>query len=130
MVLKSSWLQRLFGLDIPQNPPSDSSKTHASAPTESIPPEQVGLDGEQDPKGLVKRVALAFDEDPDVDDIETVYLAQKGGTVAFKGKVPSQAALDRLVSVAQKVSGVTGAEVDQVTVGSTEMSSGSGVPDA
>lgn len=131
MALKSSWLQRLFGLEKPQNPDSDLSKTHpAASENESAPPEQIGLDGESDPSGLAKRVALAFDENPDVDDIETVYLAQKGSIIVLKGKVPSPEALDKIVSVAQEVNGVTAVEADRVTVGPTALGSGSGIPDA
>lgn len=131
MVLKSSCLQRLFGLEKPQNPHSGLSKADpAASDHESTPPEQIGLNGEPDPSGLAKRVALAFDEDPDVDDIETVYLAQKGSISVLKGKVLSQEALDKLVSVAQEVKGVTGVRADRVTVGPTALGSGSGIPDA
>lgn len=129
--MKLSWLQRLLGLEKPQNPDSDLSKTHpAASDNESASPVQIGFDGEPDPSGLAKRVALAFDENPDVDDIETVYMAQKGSVIVLKGKVPSQEALDTLVSVAQEVDGVTEVEVDRVTVGPTALGSGFGIPDA
>lgn len=130
MALKSSWLERLFGLEKPQNPPSDSKTRYSVSENDAIPREQVGLNGEPDPSGLAKRVALAFDEDPDVEDIETVYLSQKGSIIVLKGKVPSQEVLDKLASIAKSVSGATGVEVDQVTVGSTVLGSGSGTPDA
>jgi len=130
MALKSSWLERLFGLEKPQDPPSDSETHYSVSENNAISSEQVGLNGEPDPSGLAKRVALAFDEDPDVEDIETVYLSQKGSIIALKGKVPSQEALDKLVRVAKTVNGATGVEVDQVTVGSTVLGSGSGTPDA
>ena len=97
------FLQRLFGLEKPKNPeqaiqgtPAPQAPQQASAPqqaptaTESIPPERVGLNGEYDQSGLAKRVALAFDQDPQIDDIDTIYVAQTGGTVVLKGKVPSQ----------------------------------------
>ncbi len=90
MALKSSWLERLFGLEKPQNPPSDSETHYSASENDAIPREQVGLNGELDPSGLAKRVALAFDEDPDVEDIETIYLSQKGSIITLKGKVPSQ----------------------------------------
>ncbi len=130
------WLQRLFGVKKPQNPQQAINATPApqapqaapqSAPagqsyaapsaTQSIPPERVGLNGEYDQSGLAKRVALAFDEDPQLDDIETLYVAQTGGTVVLKGKVPSQEILNRMVSVARNVSGATGVETNQVTIG-------------
>ena len=129
------WLQRLFGVKKPQNPqqainatpapqaasqaaPAQSySAPAASAATQTTPPERVGLNGEYDQSGLAKRVALAFDEDPQLDDIETLYVAQTGGTVVLKGKVPSQDILNRMVSVARNVNGATGVETDQVTIG-------------
>lgn len=129
------WLQRLFGVKKPQNPqqainatpapqaasqaaPAQSySAPAASAATQTTPPERVGLNGEYDQSGLAKRVALAFDEDAQLDDIETLYVAQTGGTVVLKGKVPSQDILNRMVSVARSVNGATGVETDQVTIG-------------
>lgn len=129
------WLQRLFGVKKPQNPqqainatpapqaapqaaPAQSySAPAASAATQTIPPERVGLNGEYDQSGLAKRVALAFDEDPQLDDIETLYVAQTGGTVVLKGKVPSQDILNRMVSVARGVNGATGVEINQVEIG-------------
>ena len=129
------WLQRLFGVKKPQNPqqainatpapqaapqaaPAQSySAPAASAATQTIPPERVGLNGEYDQSGLAKRVALAFDEDSQLDDIETLYVAQTGGTVVLKGKVPSQDILNRMVSVARGVNGATGVETNQVEIG-------------
>nr|WP_290224568.1 BON domain-containing protein [Trichocoleus desertorum] len=131
------WLQRLFGVKKPQNPQQAINATPApqaapqaapqSAPagqsyaapsaTQTTPPERVGLNGEYDQSGLAKRVALAFDEDAQLDDIETLYVAQTGGTVVLKGKVPSQDILNRMVSVARGVNGATGVETDQVTIG-------------
>ncbi len=116
------WLKRLFGLEKPQNAPTAarSAPAAASVPTaatESIPPERMGLSGEYDQSGLAKRVALAFDEDSNLDDIDTLYVAQTGSTVVLKGTVPSQEILNKMVSVARGVNGATGVQTDQVTVG-------------
>ena len=125
------WLQRLFGMGKPHNaqvnPPAAAQPSTPLATTtaanpestgvEAIPPERVGLNGEYDQSGLAKRVALAFDEDPDLDDINTLYVAQTGGSVVLKGKVPSQQILDKMVSVARGVSGATGVETNQVSIG-------------
>lgn len=125
------FLQRLFGLEKPKNPEQaiqgtpapQASAPQASAPqqaptaTESIPPERVGLNGEYDQSGLAKRVALAFDQDPQIDDIDTIYVAQTGGTVVLKGKVPSQDILNKLVSIARNVNGATSVETNQVSIG-------------
>lgn len=119
------WLKRLFGLEKPQsaqvNPspaPAYSPQTAAQAPaaTESIPPERVGLSGEYDQSGLAKRVALAFDEDPNLDDIDTLYVAQTGSTVVLKGKVPSQEILNQMIAAALQVNGATNVHTEEVTI--------------
>ncbi|MDB9375533.1 BON domain-containing protein [Nodularia sphaerocarpa] len=121
-----SWLKRLFGLDKPKNaqvnptaqqvPPS-SSTSAAPAATESIPPERLGLNGEYDQSGLAKRVALAFDENSQLGDIDTLWVAQTSGMVVLKGKVPSEAILNQMISVASSVHGAKGVNTDEVTIG-------------
>ena len=54
--------------------------------------------GQYDQSGLAKRVAAAFDEDQQLDDLDTVYIAQTSSTVVLKGKPPSQDFLDKMVS--------------------------------
>jgi hypothetical protein len=82
-----------------------------------IAAERMGVNGEYDQSGLAKRVALAFDEDTSVTDVETLWVAQTGGSVVLKGSVPSQEVLDRMVELASGVSGATDVSIDQVTVG-------------
>jgi osmotically-inducible protein OsmY len=77
----------------------------------------VGLNGEYDQSGLAKRVALAFDEDSSLTDVDTLYVAQTGSTVVLKGKVPSQDILQKMVSVARNVQGATDVTTDQVSIG-------------
>ena len=77
----------------------------------------MGLNGEYDQSGLAKRVALAFDQNPQVANIDTVYVAQLGSTVVLKGKVPSQEILNQLVTLARGVKGASGVESNQVTIG-------------
>ena len=122
------WLKRLFGMGKPKdakvNPtpqPTQAapSKPTAQAPTgnQSIPPERLGLNGEYDQSGLAKRVALAFDEDSQLDDIDTLWVAQTSSTVVLKGTVPSQDILNKMVSVAKGVNGATKVDTNQVTIG-------------
>ena len=114
------WLKRLFGLERPQNAqvnPSPAQAPTAAAAAESVPPERMGLDGEYDQSGLAKRVALAFDQDSSLDDIDTLYVAQTGSTVVLKGKVPSHDILQKMVTVAKSVNGATAVETDQVDIG-------------
>ncbi|AFY41656.1 BON domain-containing protein [Nostoc sp. PCC 7107] len=119
-----SWLKRLFGLEKPQNAqvnpapqPVPQAATAAPTATQSMPPERIGLNGEYDQSGLAKRVALAFDQDQQLDDIETLWVAQTGGTVVLKGKVPSQDILNKMVSVASSVNGATAVDTAQVQIG-------------
>ena len=116
-----SWLKRLFGMEKPSAAPSyapqqQAPSAQAQAPTESVPPERMGLSGEYDQSGLAKRVALEFDEEPDLDDIDTIYVAQTGSVVVLKGKAPNQQLLNKMVSVAQRVNGATEVNSDQVEI--------------
>ncbi|SRR5579883_573753 len=119
------WLQRIFGTEKPagaqvnpEPPPAtpevpDDQKTDAG----TIAPERVGLNGEYDQSGLAKRVALAFDEDSSLDDVETLWVAQLGTTVVLKGKVPSQDILDNAIAIARGVSGASDVTTTEVEVG-------------
>jgi len=133
------FLRRMFGTDKPEgastkvksgrrptkaapakSAPAKSAPTVAAAnqsPEESIPDYRVGLTGEYDESGLAKRVALAFDEDSQLDDIDTLWVAQLSGTVVLKGKVPSQSILDKMVKVARDVDGADAVDTKQVEVG-------------
>ncbi|NJL79682.1 MAG: BON domain-containing protein [Richelia sp. RM2_1_2] len=126
-----SWLKRLFGMGKPKNaqvnptpqPTQAAQSTQQAQPqqaantTQSIPPERMGLNGEYDQSGLAKRVALAFDEDSQLDDIDTLWVAQTSSTVVLKGTVPSQDILNKMVSVAKNVNGATNVDTNQVTIG-------------
>ncbi|WP_414530658.1 phospholipid-binding protein [Nodularia chucula] len=125
-----SWLKRIFGLDKPKNAqvnpqpqaapasaPQPSTPTAAPATTETIAPERLGLNGEYDQSGLAKRVALAFDEHSELTDIETLWVAQTGGMVVLKGKVPTEAILNKMIAVAAAVNGAKGVNTDEVSIG-------------
>ncbi|NEP17537.1 MAG: phospholipid-binding protein [Leptolyngbya sp. SIO4C1] len=130
------WLKRIFGTDKPKGASTKvasgrrtsskaASKPVASAPAstaqaddkDDIPAYRVGLTGEYDESGLAKRVALAFDEDPQLDDVDTLWVAQLSGTVVLKGKLPSQDILQKMVSVAKQVDGTEAVDTSQVEVG-------------
>lgn len=105
------WLQRLFGMEKKPEVVAQASTTA------DIPAERVGLNGEFDQSGLAKRVAAAFDDDPDIDDINTLYVAQTGTTVVLKGKVPNQAILAKIANVAKGVNGAAAVDSSQVVIG-------------
>jgi len=106
------WLQRLFGQEKPED-----AQTNPEPAEEGIAPERVGLNGEYDQSGLAKRVALAFDEDSVLADLDNLWVAQTDGTVVLKGTVPSQEILDKALKVAGGISGATGVDSDQVEIG-------------
>ncbi|MEA5620390.1 BON domain-containing protein [Cronbergia sp. UHCC 0137] len=120
------WLQRMFGLEksenaqvnpTPQQLPQSHPTSTTATTTQTIPPERLGLNGEYDESGLAKRVALAFDENPQLDDIETLWVAQTNSTVVLKGKVPSQEIINKMVSAARSVKGAVDVDTSQVTIG-------------
>jgi osmotically-inducible protein OsmY len=121
------WLDRLFpghkkqeeAAPAPAAEPTTEYTPVAEAPSggESIPPERVGLNGEYDDSGLAKRVAQAFDNDGQLDDINTLWVAQLSSKVVLKGKVPSEDILNKMVQVASGVSGATEVDTSQVTIG-------------
>lgn len=80
------------------------------------PPEYMGVEGEYDMQGLVKRVAVAFDDDPIAHSIHTLRITQEGSTIVFTGSAPSQEILDRLYAIARKVDGTKAIETRQVTI--------------
>jgi hypothetical protein len=80
------------------------------------PPECMGVEGEYDPCGLAKRVALALDHDPIVDDLETLEIIQIGQAIAFKGSVAEPSTLARIVELASAVDGTHTVDTNQVVV--------------
>jgi osmotically-inducible protein OsmY len=106
------WLDRIF----PGSKKAQASVAPAAASAD-IHPSKVGLDGQFDESGLAKRVALAFDQDSTLDDIDTLWVAQLSSKVVLKGKVPDQASLDKMVTVASGVLGCTEVDTSQVTIG-------------
>lgn len=80
-------------------------------------PEHMGLEGEYDPEGLAKRVAIAFDRDPQISEIESLEINQNGGTIIFRGFVPSPEVLQYMAAVAAKVDGTKAVDTSQVSIG-------------
>jgi osmotically-inducible protein OsmY len=113
------WLQRIFGgnkEEAPTEAVAQSAPAEEATPAADIPAERVGLNGEYDQSGLAKRVAAAFDQDASVADIDTVWVAQTGGTVVLKGEAPSQEQLNRLIEIANEQSGAEAVNAEQVTI--------------
>jgi osmotically-inducible protein OsmY len=112
------FFKKMFGMEKPENAEVNPVATATDPETGGeVAAERMGVNGEYDQSGLAKRVALAFDEDASVTDVETLWVAQTGGSVVLKGSVPSQEVLDRMMELASGVSGTTEVNTDQVTVG-------------
>ncbi|MBC6419441.1 MAG: phospholipid-binding protein [Prochloron sp. SP5CPC1] len=116
------WLKRVFGLGAPGTEDEgegnvvENASVNPEVTDETIPPERVGLNGEYDQSGLAKRVVLAFDQDPELDDEERLWVAQTGGKIVLKGTVSSQEILDKMVAVASEVNGTTDVDTSQTEV--------------
>lgn len=114
------FFKKLFGMEKPANaevnpaPAADATDPETGG---EVAPERMGVNGEYDQSGLAKRVAIAFDEDASVTDVDTLWVAQTGSSVVLKGSVPSQEILDKMVELASGVSGASDVSIDQVTVG-------------
>jgi hypothetical protein len=80
------------------------------------PPEYMGLEGEYDQLGLAKRVAEAFEQAPNIDEIESLQIGQDGSIIVLKGSVPSQDILNHLKDLAAKVDGTKQVDTTQVKV--------------
>lgn len=111
------WFKKMFGLEKPETTAQVMSNTAKEvAKKEGHPPYKIGPDGTFDQSGLAKRVAAAFDEDAEVANVDTVWVAQTSGTVVLKGHVASQAILDKLVSIAKVQEGAEAVDSSQVTI--------------
>ncbi|MBD1889934.1 BON domain-containing protein [Coleofasciculus sp. FACHB-SPT9] len=79
-------------------------------------PEYMGFEGEYDANGLAKRVAAAFDQEPNLKNIDTLEIAQDGGTIILTGSVPDQSILSHVEAVAAKVDGTKAVDLHQVEI--------------
>jgi len=106
------FFNRLFGRK------KEAEESVAPAPKAAgTPPEKVGPDGNFDESGLAKRVAIAFDDDPQLEPLDRLWIAQLGSKVVLKGEVPSQDLLNRAETIAKGVNGATAVDSSQVSVG-------------
>jgi len=78
----------------------------------------MGTEGEYDPSGLAKRVAIALNDDPEVEDIETLQIIQSGSTIRLKGEITNSLLLDHIVERVSCVDGTKSVDITQVTVAS------------
>jgi len=79
------------------------------------PPECMGLEGEYDDFGLVRRLAQKLDQETDLDPIDTLTLSQQGSTLTLIGEVKDDSTLKRIVEIARQVDGTRAVDVSQVS---------------
>ncbi|MBE9178409.1 BON domain-containing protein [Oculatella sp. LEGE 06141] len=80
------------------------------------PPECMGVEGEYDAGGLVKRVAIALDSDPNTSTIDSISLVQQGSVIALQGQITDQKVLDQIVHIVSQVDGTRAVDTDAVAV--------------
>ncbi|PSN15988.1 hypothetical protein C7293_04700 [filamentous cyanobacterium CCT1] len=80
------------------------------------PPEYMGLEGEYDTFGLVRRLAEALDRESDLTAIETLTLIQHGSTIQLTGEVSDRTTLERIVDVARRVDGTREVDSNHVAI--------------
>ncbi|MEM8672926.1 MAG: response regulator [Cyanobacteria bacterium P01_G01_bin.67] len=81
-----------------------------------IPTERVGLYGEFSLNGIAQRVAKAFEQDPVLKDISTVYVAQEDDAIILTGTITDANLLRRMENIAMQVMGVNKVYSSQVAV--------------
>jgi hypothetical protein len=111
------FFKKIFGMEKPANAEVNPAPAGTDPDGGEIAPERLGVNGEYDQSGLAKRVALSFDSDASVTDVDTLWVAQTGGSVVLKGSVESQEILDKMIELASGVSGASDVNIDQVTIG-------------
>jgi hypothetical protein len=82
----------------------------------TIPPERVGLFGEYDHKGLVKRVSLALSQNFEPSEIRGLRINQRGAVVVLVGQIPNQRLLIKLVNTIMDINGAVDVEINGVSV--------------
>jgi len=82
----------------------------------TIPPERVGLDGEYDHHGLVKRVCQAFAQCLGDQALGGIVVTQRGAIVELRGRFEQPAILCDLIILALQTEGAVGVEVNGKTI--------------
>ena len=81
-----------------------------------LPKERVGLYGEFSLSGIAERVAKAYEQDSELRDVSSVYIAQEDDAIVLLGSIKDPALLRRMENVAMQVDGVKKVYSSQVAV--------------
>lgn len=82
----------------------------------AIPTERIGLDGEFSLYGIAQRVEKAFQQDPLLTDISTVYVAQEDDAIFLTGVISDAELLKRMENIAKTIDGVNKVYTNQVEI--------------
>lgn len=88
----------------------------SSLQMKDIPPERIGIKGEFSLHGLAQRVTRAFEEDPLIKGVATVYVAQDKDAIVLTGKITDIALLRRMENIAKTIEGVNQVYSSQVII--------------
>ncbi|PZD72818.1 hypothetical protein C1752_03293 [Acaryochloris thomasi RCC1774] len=92
-------------------------------PIHTLPAEFVGPDGQYDRQGLAKQITLKMGQDPELEPLlKTLEITQQDSRVIFKGQLPNQTVLDKLVAISKATRGVQTIETQQVVILATNQS--------
>lgn len=81
-----------------------------------IPLSRVGLYGEFSLNGLAERVAKAYNQDSNLDQVSSVYVAQKDDAIILFGTIADATLLRRMENIAKQVDGVKEVDTNNVTI--------------
>jgi DNA-binding NarL/FixJ family response regulator len=81
-----------------------------------LPRERVGLYGEFSLNGIAERVAKAYEQDAQLKNVSSVYVAQKDDAIILFGTVSDAALLRRMENIAKAVEGVKQVDSNQVAI--------------
>jgi hypothetical protein len=82
----------------------------------SIPPERIGLNGEYDHYGLVKRVRVSLSHRYGTNLVDRLNIRQRGSVIVLSGAVSGGANVEELAQIILSLEGATQVEVRQLQV--------------
>ncbi|MDL5054296.1 BON domain-containing protein [Oscillatoria laete-virens NRMC-F 0139] len=83
-----------------------------SVQSPNIPPERIGTDGQYHESGLAQRVERSLR----TAGLNSVWVAQTGGTVVLKGQVKGRSELDRAIAIAKSEKGCAQVNSEQLSI--------------
>jgi DNA-binding NarL/FixJ family response regulator len=119
-LISSVWLISLplFGLFLYNlyNKTNNLQAETSNLQLNTIPAERVGLYGEFSLSGIAQRVAKAYEQDPKLSKISSIYVAQEDDAIVLFGTIKDSSLLRRMENIAMKVEGVKKVYSSQVAV--------------